>query len=224
MSKSRGNVVIPDEFIKIYGADCFRTYLMFLGPYTQGGDFQDKGIMGIRRFYDRTYRLVLAGNFADGMPEDKNLTALINKTVRDVTEHIKNLEYNTAIAFMMEFLNAITKTTPLYRHPVKLLVRLMAPFAPHIAEELWEMLGNQESVITAGWPEWDESKIVYDTFQLVAQVNGKVRANIEVPTDITKENAVAAATSHENVVRFTEGKTIVKTIYVPGKLVNIVVQ
>ena len=224
MSKSRGNVVTPDEFIKKYGADCFRTYLMFLGPYTQGGDFQDKGIMGIRRFYDRIYRLVRSNNFVPGMPEEKEMGTLVHKTVRDVTGNIDNLEYNTAIAFMMEFLNGITKENILHRKPVEILIRLIAPFAPHLAEELWEMLGNKGSVFDAGWPDWDDSKIVYDTFQLVAQVNGKVRAAIEAQSDISKEEAIAMATTNENVLRFTEGKDIIKTIYVPKKLVNIVVK
>jgi len=223
MSKSRGNVVNPDTFIDRYGADCFRTYLMFLGPYTQGGDFQDKGIMGIRRFFDRIYRLVyFSGDFAPGETEDGKLIALMHKTVRDVTGHIENLEYNTAIAFMMEFLNEITRRDVVHRDVIEVLVRLIAPFAPHLAEELWEMLGHDESVFVSGWPAYDESKIVFDTFQLVAQVNGKVRATMDAPTDITEEEAVAMAVSHANVRRFIEGKTVRKTIYVPGRLVNIV--
>ncbi|MCE5249257.1 leucine--tRNA ligase [bacterium] len=224
MSKSRGNVVNPDEFIDEYGADCFRTYLMFLGPYTQGGDFQDKGITGVRRFYDRLYRLVLAGVLTAAQPDDQEMITMIHKTVRDVTEHIKNLEYNTAIAFMMEFLNGITKRDTVGRDAVEVLVRLTAPFGPHLAEELWEMLGHRESVFTAGWPVWDESRIIVDTFELVAQVNGKVRATMRAPVDIPEDKAKALAVGHENVMRFTEGKTIVKTIYVPGKLVNIVVK
>ena len=224
MSKSRGNVVNPDEFIDTYGADCFRTYLMFLGPYMLGGDFQDKGIMGIRRFYDRIYRLVSSGGLAGGMPDDPSFTTLLNKTVRDVTTNIGNLEYNTAIAFMMELLNGMTKQRTIYREPVEILVRLTAPFAPHFAEELWEMLGHTTSVFAAGWPAWDENKIVYDTFQLVAQVNGKIRATMDAPADIAKEDAIELAISNENVRRFTAGKTIVKTIYVPVKLVNIVVK
>jgi len=224
MSKSRGNVVNPDTFIDEYGADCFRTYLMFLGPYTQGGDFQDKGIMGVRRFYDRIYRIVHApDDLADGMPDDvKELTALTHKVIRDVTGHIENLEYNTAIAFMMEFLNEITRRKTVHRGTMEVLIRLVAPFAPHLAEEMWEMLGHSESVFDAGWPEWDDAKIVFDTFELVAQVNGKVRATMEAPTAITEEEAVDMAMSHANVRRFIEGKTVRKTIYVPKKLVNIV--
>jgi len=222
MSKSRGNVVNPDDFIEMYGADCFRTYLMFLGPYTQGGDFQDQGITGVRRFYDRLYRLVRFGDLADGSSKDKALTALRHKTVRDVTTNIEKLEYNTAIAFMMEYLNALVKEDSPHREDVAVLVRLIAPFGPHIAEELWSIMGNGNSVFTAGWPEWDESLIVADTFELVAQVNGKVRANITSPVDIAKDDAIALATDHPNVRKFTDGKTIVKTIYVPGKLVNIV--
>ena len=223
MSKSRGNVVNPDTFITRYGADCFRTYLMFLGPYTLGGDFQDKGITGVRRFYDRIYRLVYSGDLSEKFPEDKKFVTLMHKTVRDVTEHIQNLDYNTAIAFMMEFLNEITRQDVVYKVAAETLVRLIEPFAPHLSEELWEMLGHEESIFIEGWPEWDESKIVFDTFELVAQVNGKIRATMEAPTDISKEDAIALATSHTNVQRFIENKTIKKTIYVPGKLVNIVI-
>ncbi len=224
MSKSRGNVVNPDTFIDEYGADCFRTYLMFLGPYTQGGDFQDKGIMGVRRFFDRIYRLVATpGNLAPGMPGDGDaITPLQHKLVRDVTDHLEKLEYNTAIAFMMEFLNEISRSDTVHRGTLEVLVRLIAPFAPHLAEELWEMLGHDTGVFEAGWPEWDEEKIVFDSFELVAQVNGKVRATMEAPTGVSEEQAVEMALSHDNVKRFTEGKTIRKTIYVPKKLVNIV--
>jgi len=222
MSKSRGNVVNPDFFIEKYGADCFRTYLMFLGPYTQGGDFQDRGITGVRRFYDRLYRIVRTGGMSKKPLEDKVLVTLVHKTIRDVTGHYKKLEYNTAIAFMMELLNGITKSDVISQETVEILVKLVAPFGPHIAEELWEMLGHSESVFDAGWPEWDESKIVIDTFELVAQVNGKVRATMETPSGTSKEDAIEMTMKNENVLRFTDGKTIVKTIYVPGKLVNIV--
>lgn len=224
MSKSRGNVVNPDEFIERYGADCFRTYLMFLGPYTLGGDFQDKGIMGIRRFYERIYRLVQSGRLEKGMPDDTKQLANIHKTVRDVTTHIGNLTYNTAIAFMMEYLNSLTKTDTVYREPVEILVKMIAPFAPHLAEEFWEILGHSGSVFDSGWPAWDDSKITFDTFQLVAQVNGKNRATMEVPADITESEAIDKALADSNVTKFTEGMTIIKKIYVPKKLVNIVVK
>ncbi|MFC1606360.1 leucine--tRNA ligase [Candidatus Latescibacterota bacterium] len=222
MSKSRGNVVNPDAFIERYGADCFRTYLMFLGPYTHGGDFQDKGIMGVRRFYDRIYRLVASGELSSDEPDDKKLITLTHKTIRDVTGHIENLEYNTAIAFLMEFLNGITKNDVVHRDSIEVLVRLAAPFGPYIAEEFWEMLGHSGSVFNAGWPEWDDARIVVDTFELVAQVNGKNRASMEVPVGITEEEAIEMATTHPNVQRFTEGKSIRKSIYVLNKLVNIV--
>ncbi len=223
MSKSRGNVVNPDQFIETYGADCFRTYLMFLGPYTLGGDFQDKGIMGVRRFFDRIYRLVNSpDDLAPGMPDDKKFTAVMHKTIRDVGSHIENLEYNTAIAFMMEYLNELGRCEVVHKGAVEVLVRMIAPFAPHLSEELWEMLGHDDGVFVAGWPEFDESKIVFDSFELVAQVNGKVRATMEASTSISKEDAIEMALSHENVKRFIEEKTVRKTIYVPKKLVNIV--
>jgi len=224
MSKSRGNVVNPDVFIATYGSDCFRTYLMFLGPYTQGGDFQDAGIMGIKRFYDRIHRLATTSGITYGSPDDRAFTALMHKTIRDVTVNISNLEYNTAIAFIMEYLNGLTKLEKVWREPVEVLVRLIAPFAPHIAEELWESLGHGASVFNAGWPVCDETKIVADTFDLVVQVNGKVRATISAPAGISKEDAITLAASSENAKRFTEGMTVLKTVYVPGKLVNIVVK
>ncbi len=224
MSKSRGNVVNPDDFISEYGADCFRTYLMFLGPYTQGGDFQDKGIMGVRRFYDRLYRLALNSDPAPGEPDERSFVALRNKTIRDVTKQIQSLDYNTAIAFLMEFLNAIGRQEKVHRSTIEIFVRLVAPFGPFIAEELWEMLGNSGSVFDSGWPSWDESMIAADIFTLVAQVNGKVRASMEVPAGITGAEAVELALAHENVRRFVEGKQVMKKIYVPGKLVNIAVK
>jgi leucyl-tRNA synthetase len=224
MSKSRGNVVNPDAFIREYGADCFRTYLMFLGPYTQGGDFQDKGIMGIRRFYDRLYRIILAGNLAEGEPGDRTFVALLHKTIRDATDHIGNLEYNTAIAFLMELLNAVLKQDTIHRSTMEVFVRLTAPFAPHLSEELWEMLGREGSVFDAGWPSWDDAKIAVETFELVAQVNGKIRATMEAPVGISEAEAIEVTITNENVRRFTEGKTIVRKIYVPEKLVNIVVR
>jgi leucyl-tRNA synthetase len=224
MSKSRGNVVNPDAFIREYGADCFRTYLMFLGPYTQGGDFQDKGIMGIRRFYDRLYRLVIAGNLAGGEPSDRAFAAILHKTVRDVTGHIESLEYNTAIAFLMEFMNALSKQETVHRSTMEIFVRLTAPFAPHLSEELWERLGGNRSVFASGWPSWDDAKIVAETFPLVAQVNGKIRATIEAPVGISEADAAALALAQENVTRFIGEMRVVKTIYVPNKLVNIVVK
>ncbi|MHB9030499.1 MAG: class I tRNA ligase family protein, partial [Candidatus Latescibacterota bacterium] len=224
MSKSRGNVVNPDVFIREYGADCFRTYLMFLGPYTQGGDFQDKGIMGVRRFFDRLYRLVLNSSLAKGEPEDRRFIAIRHKTVRDVTRQIQSLEYNTAIAFLMEFINAVSRQEVIHKSTMEIFVRLIAPFGPFLAEELWEMLGNKGSVFDSGWPSWDESKIVADTFPLVAQVNGKVRATMEAPVGVSDTEAIGMTMSNENVLRFIEGKEIVKKIYVPGKLVNIVVK
>lgn len=224
MSKSRGNVVNPDVFIDSFGTDCFRTYLMFLGPYTQGGDFQDKGIMGIRRFFDRIYRLAsFSGEFPAGLPTDGRLLALTHKVIRDVTVNIGKLEYNTAIAFMMEYLNELYKAETVHRGMIEALVKMLVPFAPHLSSEMWEMMGNKKDVFASGWPVFDEAKIVFDTFELVAQVNGKVRASVAAPTDINQENAIKMALALENVQRFIEGKTVRKTIYVPGKLVNIVV-
>jgi leucyl-tRNA synthetase len=144
--------------------------------------------------------------------------------VRDVTRQIQALEYNTAIAFLMEYINAVSRQEVIHRSTMEDFVRLVAPFGPFLAEELWEMLGKKGSVFDSGWPVWDESKITADTFPLVAQVNGKVRATMDAPVGVSDADAVGLALANENVRRFIEGKEIVKKIYVPGKLVNIVVK
>ena len=155
--------------------------------------------MGVRRFYDRVYRLVLSDSIIDTAPYSCDQVMLMHKTIRDVTGHLRNLDYNTAIAFLMEYLNGIMKQDVAHKVMVEALVRLMAPFAPHLAEELWEMLGHDGSVFTAGWPAWDDSKITADTFPLVAQVNGKIRATIEAPVGISEEDAVALVESSMNL-------------------------
>jgi leucyl-tRNA synthetase len=222
MSKSRGNVVVPDEFIEEYGADTFRMYLMFLGPYQEGGDFREAGITGPYNFLNRLWDTVLS---AVDRPLDPAVEQKLHATIQKATEEMEALSFNTVVAAMMEYLNVVRSggRTP-ERAAVEPLVLLVAPFAPHIAEELWERLGHEGSVFeTARWPEFDPDKAVADTVEFVVQVNGKVRARMPMPRGITEDAARDAALADANVQRFTEDKAVRKTVFVPDRLLNLVV-
>jgi len=221
MSKSRGNVVNPDASMDEWGADSLRTYLMFIGPFEEGGDFRDQGISGVRRFLDRLWASVRDGT-RDGAP-DPGVMSKLHQTIRKVGSDIAGLSYNTAIAAMMEFMNVLRRgeRTP-HVAEVEPLVVLVAPFAPHIAEELWEMLGHSGSIFDARWPQVDESLVREEAFELVVQVNGKTRGKIAVARDVTQDAALAAAQADAALARFLTGPPK-KVILVPGRLLNIVV-
>jgi len=221
MSKTQGNIVNPDEYIEEWGADAFRTYLMFLGPYEQGGDFRDRSISGTRRFLDRLFASVQSMS-NEGEP-DHAVMRKLHQTIRKVGEDIPRLSYNTAIAAMMEYINVLRKgeRTP-HRDEVLPLIPLVSPFAPHIAEELWEQTGGTGSVFDSAWPGFDPALAVEDTIELVVQVNGKVRSRITVPRDIAEDAAVVTALADPTVARFVAGAPK-KIIFVPGRLLNIVV-
>ena len=221
MSKTQGNIVNPDEYIEEWGADAFRTYLMFLGPYEQGGDFRDRSISGTRRFLDRLFSSVHSMS-GDGTP-DPAVMRKLHQTIRKVGDDIPRLSYNTAVAAMMEYMNVLRKAerTP-HRDEVLPMITLVSPFAPHLAEELWEQTGGEGSVFDAGWPAFDPALAAEDSIELVVQVNGKVRAKIVVPANIDQDAAVAAAMADPTVSKFAAG-TPKKIIFVPGRLLNIVV-
>jgi leucyl-tRNA synthetase len=220
MSKTQGNIVNPDQYIEEWGADSFRTYLMFLGPYEQGGDFRDRSISGTRRFLDRLFASVQAMS-TDGEP-DHSVMQKLHQTIRKVTEDIARLSYNTAVAAMMEYMNVLRKgeRTP-HREEVVPLIPLVSPFAPHIAEELWEQTGGAGSVFDSAWPAFDPALAAEDNIELVVQVNGKVRTRIMMPREISEEAAVVAALADPTVARFVSGAPR-KIIFVPGRLLNIV--
>jgi leucyl-tRNA synthetase len=221
MSKSRGNVVNPDEFINQWGADAFRMYLMFVGPYEQGGDFRDSGIAGTRRFLDRLWASVTTHE-TSGAP-DPRVMARLHRTIRKVGDDIPRLSYNTAIAAMMEYMNVLREGERVpHRQEIEPLVQLVAPFAPHIAEELWERLGHRASVFDSGWPAFDPAMVVEATIKLAVQVNGKMRATLDVAPDITQADAVAAALATPAIAKYVTGEPK-KVIFVPGRLLNIVV-
>jgi leucyl-tRNA synthetase len=226
MSKSRGNVVNPDEYIKTHGADVLRMYLLFLGPFEEGGDFSDQGIRGISRFLGRLQTHVV------NPPKDFGSGASLSpmhKAIKAVTEDIESLKFNTAIARLMEVANWMTEqkthfTAAQWDEAIRNLVLLLAPFAPFSGEELWERLDGSYSVHDQAWPKWDESLLATEAFTLVIQINGKLRDTVEAPVELSKEEAGQLAQSREKIQVLTEGKRIVKTIYVPKRLINLVVR
>lgn len=221
MSKSKGNVINPDLYMEEWGADAFRMYLMFLGPYEEGGDFRDQGISGVRRFLDRLWASVRDVR-SDGTP-DADVIRKLHRTIRKVGEDTANLGYNTAIAAMMEYMNVVRRgeRTP-HRDEVLPLVQLVAPFAPHLAEECWEMLGHDASVFDAGWPTYDPANLVDDEVELVVQVNGKLRGKLRVTADISQDEVWAMAQGDESIAKFITGEPK-KVVFVPKRLLNIVV-
>ncbi len=229
MGKSKLNVVNPDEVVEKYGADSLRLYEMFLGPLERDKPWTDEGVQGVYRFLKRVYALFLDrdGNLVDkindgeGDPEAKKV---LHGAIKAVTEDIEGLQFNTAISRMMEFVNAATKAEKVGREEMEKFVLILAPFAPHLAEEMWELLGHSTTLAYEAWPEYDASLLVEETITLPVQVQGKLRDNIEVPKDADKEEILAAAKASEKIQRHTEGKTIVKEIYVPGRMVNLVVK
>lgn len=225
MSKSRGNVVIPDEHIAAWGADAFRGYLMFLGPFEEGGDFRDASISGVKRFLDRLWSSVISalekGDETAG--DSVDVTRKLHQTIRKVGEDIPRLSYNTAIAAMMEYMNVMRRGERIPRvHEVEPIVRMVSPFAPHIAEELWERLGHDGSVFDAGWPGFDPSLVEEELIELAVQVNGKLRGRLKVPREITQDEAFALAMGDPSIAKFVTG-TPKKIIFVPGRLLSIVV-
>ncbi len=222
MSKSKGNMVVPDRIMEEYGADTFRTYLMFLGPYEESADWRDEGIAGPQGFLHRLWDTVES---CEDREVDADVERKVHQTIAQCTEQIPALSYNTAIAAMMECLNVVRSGgRTAARAEVEPLVCLVAPFAPHLAEELWEKLGHEGSIFDgANWPDFDESKLVEDTVEVAVQVNGKLRGAITVEKGAPDDDVAAAARAEENVARHLEGVTERRVIVVQDRLVNFVV-
>ena len=231
MSKSRGNVVAPDDLVEQHGADAFRCQLMFIGPWDQGGPYNPSGMPGIVRWLNRLWSVATEPppEAGDGSGS-RDLLASTHRTIREVTEDLEGFRYNTAIARLMELTTALARAreaggveTATWERSVENLILLTAPFAPHIAEELWELRGKPYSVHQQDWPEFDESLVVADTVEIVVQVNGKVRDRITLPADAGEDDARARALESDRVKGWVEGKELRRVIYVPGKLLNLVV-
>ena len=226
MSKSRGNVVNPDDVVERYGADTLRLYEMFMGPLDASIAWSENGLEGSRKFLDRIWRLIVDedGKMRDRITNfnDGKLTKVYNQTVKKVTEDYEHLHFNTAISQLMVFINEAYKVDALPYLYVEGFVQLLAPIAPHFAEELWSILGNEGGISYVPWPVFDESALVEDEVEIVIQVNGKVKAKVMVAAAATKEEMEELAKGHEQVAGLLADKTIRKVIVVPGKLVNIV--
>ena len=220
MSKSRGNVVNPDEIVDRYGADTMRLYEMFIGDFEKAAPWNSDSIKGCKRFIERFWNLQQMASDESGYSED--VEPLMHKTIKKVTEDIDNLKCNTAIAAMMTLLNKLYDKKSVTRGELKTLTVLLNPFAPHVTEELWERMGFGGFVHEAAWPEYDESKTVENTVEIVLQIMGKVRSRITVAVDMPKDEVLALAKADEKIAAAIAGKTVKKEIYVPNKLVNIV--
>jgi leucyl-tRNA synthetase len=220
MSKSRGNVVNPDKYFDSIGADAFRTYLMFVGPFEEGGDLRDASISGVKRFLDRVWASV--HEIKPDAPADAGVMRKLHQTIKKVGDDIPRLSFNTAIAAMMEYMNTLRRgERPVRREEIEPLVQLVAPFAPHIAEELWERLGHKASVFDGGWPKFDPALAAQETIQLVVQVSGKTRGTVSVAPGVTQEEAMIAAKADPAIAKFLTGEPK-KVILVPGRLLNVV--
>lgn len=231
MSKSKLNVVNPDDVVSEYGADAMRLYELFMGPLEVQKPWQMKGVEGVYRFLQRVFRLVVderSGGLNPRLVEapcssEPALERTLHKTLRKVAADTETLQMNTAIAQMMVFVNEATSSATLPLPAVKTFLRLLSPYAPHLAEELWQRLGEPELVAHAAWPVHDEALCLDDEITIVVQVNGKKRDELKVPRDADRETVERLALAAENVVRHLEGKTPKRVIVVPGRLVNLVV-
>ena len=222
MSKSKGNVVNPDEYIKKYGADALRMYLMFLGPFTQGGDFRDDGIAGITRFRDRSWRFVVKNKSRNRKP-DAAIERAVHQTIKKVTEDIEELHYNTAISALMILLNEFeARPASATGDNIEAFVKMLAPFAPHFAEELWKILAGKGSIHKSNWPVFSKKYLQAESYELVIQVNGRVRASVKAAMGIGEEEARRIALENEAVKKYIPSIPN-KVIFVKNRLINFVV-
>jgi leucyl-tRNA synthetase len=220
MSKSRGNVVNPDEMVEKYGADALRLYEMFMGAFDQPIPWSTAGLNGMQRFLFRVWEL--HGRVKPDALEDSVITRMIHQSIRKVSEDIETTKFNTALAQLMTLSNTLSRSEAIRRQDFEILVLLLAPFAPHIAEELWSALGHSTLTALEPWPRFDEAMLAADKVTVVVQVNGKLRAEFQASPDASKDDLEAAARSLEKVMVHLAGKNVRKVIVVPGKLVNIV--
>ncbi|HWQ00804.1 MAG TPA: class I tRNA ligase family protein, partial [Gaiellaceae bacterium] len=228
MSKTKGNVAGPDQVVDLYGADAVRLYILFMGPADQDMEWTDAGIEGMVRFTRRLWRIVneVAANAPAGDPGDGPLVRKAHETIRRVTDDLdRRMQFHTPISAVMELVNDLAEDTAAQgaRFAAETAVSLLQPWAPHITSELWEMLGHTDRLLEQQWPEADPALLVHDTFELVVQVNGRVRDRMEVPAGLAEADLVERAKASEKVQAHLDGKEIRQTVVVPGKLVNLVV-
>jgi leucyl-tRNA synthetase len=238
MSKSLGNVINPDEIVKTYGADTLRVYEMFMGPFNQSVAWSTESIIGSRRFLEKVWKIgmkvqALSNTFAQDYPASQRhhsqkyqtsaLARLLHKTIKKVGEDIESMSFNTAISTMMILATEMDKSGVVEREDYKKFLQILAPFAPHMAEELWKLLGEKKSINISTWPKYDESAMKEEELKVVVQVNGKVRAEIMVQADEDEESVKQKALKNETILKFVSTNQVKKIIYVKGRLLNIVV-
>jgi leucyl-tRNA synthetase len=223
MSKSKGNVVNPDDYIKKYGADVFRIFVLFLAPFEQGGSWSDKGIIGVERFLNKVWDLQTKLKTQSTELKNKRLEILLHQTIKKVGEDIENFRFNTAISQMMILVNEMEKSDQISDIGYQKLIILLSPFAPHLCEEIWSQLGHKKSILFEKWPEYDPKLIVADEIEIGVQINGKLRDSIILPVDISEEEVKEKVLQLEKVQKWLDGKEPKKIIYVKGKIVSIVV-
>ncbi|MCX6794176.1 MAG: class I tRNA ligase family protein, partial [Candidatus Gottesmanbacteria bacterium] len=226
MSKSKGNVVNPDEYIKLYGSDALRLYLMFMGPFDQGGDFRDTAMEGMSRWVGRVWRMAHVSLDKQAKGSSATISSALQKAIKRVGDDLEKRRYNTAIATMMEFTNLIADTGGILSlDDLKKFILILAPFAPHLTEELWEEIGGKFSVHTQPWPPFDPTKIIEETAQVVVQVNGKLRDALTVAKEqsMNQNDIETLVKKSEKVQTYLAGKVVRKVIFVPGKLINFVI-
>jgi leucyl-tRNA synthetase len=232
MSKALKNVVDPEGVVKEYGADALRLYEMFMGPLEATKPWSMQGVNGVRNFLDRVWRLIVdprseqiqLNESVKDLPANQEQDRVVHSTIAAVTQDIENLSFNTAIARMMEFVNYFTKETLRPKSAMETLTLLLAPFAPHLSEELWQVLGHQGSLAYVPWPKPDLDKLKIASVEVPVQVNGKVRAKVVMPAGIDNQETERLAKSNERVAELLEGKELVKVVTVPGKMINFVIK
>ena len=221
MSKSKGNVVDPLDIVEQYGADTLRVYVLFMGDYASAAPWSDSSVKGCRRFLERVAGLTEI--LCEGASPAELETAM-HKTIKKVSEDIEAQKFNTAIAALMTLLNDIYKAGSISKEDLVTFLKLLSPFAPHLTEEIYADLGGEGFLTVSSWPEFDPAKTVDDMIEVGVQVNGRVRAAVQIVRDADKDAALAAAKANARVASFLEGKNLVKEIYVPGKIINFVVK
>ena len=221
MSKSRGNVVNPDDVIGEFGADTLRLYEMFIGDFEKAAPWNPASIRGCKRFLDRVAAMT---DIVSGSGVTPKLEVSLHKLIKKVTFDIDSMKFNTAIASMMAFVNEVYELGSITTDDFATFIKLLNPFAPHLTEEIWENMGNSTILSLEKWPSYDESKTIDDVVKIAVQVNGKLKATIDIPKTISKEDAITVAKAEQKVSEAIKGKEIVKEIFVPGKIVNIVVK
>jgi leucyl-tRNA synthetase len=222
MSKRWGNVVNPDQVIEQFGADSMRVYEMFMGPFSQNIAWSTNGVVGTRKFLEKVWKIQTIATSEN--QSSKKVQTLLHQTIKKVTEDIENFRFNTAISQMMILVNAMEKEVEISINDYKMLIAILSPFAPHIADELWQLFGNDSSIFSSQWPKYDEKSLMEEEVEMVVQINGKLRDRIFVAPDVTEDEAKETAIEGEKIKTFIDGKKIKKIIFVPGKLINIVIE